>query len=483
MVEPGVDAGRRAPPRPRLIVAGALIGFVIARLGAVDVAGIITNDSLGYLRRAEDPFGAGFVSQGYRQAAYPLFVTASNVVGDLFGWDHFLGVALLQRLVLATALAATIWALRWWSIPIVAVATSETFVVHTDLLLTEGLLVPMCLLMAALAAAVAVGRVTSVRSARVVLITLCGITFVGGSLKLQYGLLGALAVASAFLLVGDSLVTTRFARASVGAALGLLVALGIVQSVENRAELGVLEPVSERARAEWYGAWQAVFTVDRGNRRDPALTEFYDGGDLYHFLHGIERTVTDYPARAAIIRDRVDSMFAAADTSARREQLRAFVGGLGMGRVDDLYGIVNQSLASGDVAELRSSFNRVAHELGSTELVGSYNDGEPPGLLSFGGLFDPAQALLDDHRDLKSPVAWISIATMVSCLFVRGRHRPFVTGALMVVVGSAAAMATGYIDNARYLLGPFAVCIVGGTVALRALVRSPIVNNVKERIR
>ena len=112
--------------------------FVVLRLLAVDLAGIVTNDSLGYLRRADRPFGAGFVSQGYRQAAYPLLISFSNLVGDVFGWDHIFGVALMQRAFLGIALVTVIWGLRWWSTPVVVVATSSSFVVHADLLLPEG---------------------------------------------------------------------------------------------------------------------------------------------------------------------------------------------------------------------------------------------------------------------------------------------------------------------------------------------------------
>lgn len=466
----------------RHVLAAGLIAIAIARVGAVGLGGIVTNDSLGYLRRAADPFGAGFVSQGYRQAAYPVFVAFSNGAGDLLGWDHVFGVALLQRSLLIVALAATIWALRWWSIPVVAVATSESVVVHTDLLLPEGFLVPACLFAATLAAGVTVGRTTTGRSARIVLVALCVVVAACGSIKLQYGLLGALAVAAAYLVARDGLVSTRFAKLAVGGLLGFLVTLGLAQAIENRSELGVFEPVSERARAEWYGAWMAVFAIDPDNAGRPELAEYYDEGNLYTFLHGIEREEPDYQTRAAIMRDRVDSMFDAAGTSARREQFSAFVGGLGMGRLDDLRGIIDRVLASPGDPDLRISFNSVGRQ-DTTLVIDGYNGGFRPGIATFGPLLDPAQVVLDDHRDVKKPVAWLSVVTMLGSLIVGGRHRFFVPATLVVVVGSAAAMATGYIDNARYLLGPFAVCVIGATVAARAIVQSSGLRNVISRFR
>lgn len=469
----GVTLVNGASVQLRHLVAFALIAVAMARVGTVALGGIVTNDSLGYLRRAEDPFGAGFVSQGYRQAAYPMLVAFSNGVGDVLGWDQVFGVALLQRSLLVGALGATIWALRWWSIPIVAVATSESFVIHTDLLLPEGFLVPACLLAAALAAGVAVGRTTTGRSAGSVLVALCVVVAACGSIKLQYGLLSALAVAVAYLVARDGLVSARFATLAVGGLLGSLVTLGLVQAIENRSELGVFEPVSERARAEWYGAWMAVFAIDPDNASKPELAEYYDEGNLYTFLHGIEREEPDYSTRAAIMRDRVESMFDAAGTSARREQISAFVGGLGMGRLDDLKGIIDRVLVAPGDPELRISFNSVGRE-DTGLVVDGYNGGLGPGIATFGPVLDPAQVMLDDHRDFRRPVAWVSILSMLGSLVVVGRHRFVVATTLVVVVGSATAMATGYIDNARYLLGPFAVCMVGGTVAVRAVVQSSV---------
>jgi hypothetical protein len=454
----------------RRSAAVVLCVWAAARFLDVSVSGIVTNDSLDYLRHAESPLGAGFVWQGYRQATYPIIMAISNGVGDVLGWDHVFGVALVQRLYLAAAVVTSVWALRWWSVPVVAVATSETVVLHANFLLPEGFLIPSCLFVASLATAVAMGRVSTRLAGRVVIVAACLTACLATAVKLQYGVLLALAAMAALLLVRESVVGRRFAATSVGVALLFALGLATAQSFENRSELGVFEPVSERARAEWYGAWQAVFGLSADNRGRAELAEFYDGGNLYTFLHGVEQDVPDYVERAEIIRDRVDAMFDAAGTSARAEQFSAFIGALGVGRTDDLSAIVNGVLdARGD--PIRSiSFNVAARPPGTpVAVIDDYNEGHVPGIATFGPLLDPAQSLLDDHRPLKEPLAWLALVLMVAGLFVNGRHRPVVLAAVAVIVGAAAALATGYIDNARYLLGPLLVCLVGASLALRAV--------------
>jgi hypothetical protein len=46
----------------------------------------------------------------------------------------------------------------------------------------------------------------------------------------------------------------------------------------------------------------------------------------------------------------------------------------------------------------------------------------------------------------------------------------------------ALAMASGYTDNARYLLGPLSIALVGGTMAVRALALSPAARAAWDRV-
>jgi hypothetical protein len=474
----GFDSSRaRWSALPSLVtrrrVAVLCLALVACRILAVDLAGVVTNDSLGYLRRAGDPFGAGFVTQGYRQAAYPLLISTGNRVGDLVGWDHIFGVALMQRGLLVAALMTLIWALHWWSAPLVAVATSSSFVVHADLVLPEGTLVPASLLLGGLLAVIVRGRANTPRLARMTLIGAVAAVALCASIKLQYAALILVVAAAAWTAYRDRLVDRRFAAITVGSTALFVVLLAAAQSFENRAELGVFEPVSERARAEWYGAWQAVFGVHPDNRDDPDLAEFYDQGNLYTFLHGIERSQPDYRTRARILRDRIDAMFEAAGTSARSEQAAAFLGALRAGRLDATSGIVSEVLGAphGD-SMTRISFNGEFAADDGMSIVADLNDGEPPGIASSGPVLDFSQRLFPDYRGLRGVLSIVTIGLMLASLMLHGRHRLAVAAVLGSVTAIAAALSTGYLDDARYLLAPLALMLVGGTLGLQAITSS-----------
>ena len=214
-----------------------------------------------------------------------------------------------------------------------------------------------------------------------------------------------------------------------------------------------------------------MFGVHPGNRDDPQLAEFYDGGNLYTFLHGIERAEPDYPTRARVIRDRVDDMFEAADTTPRAEQVAAFLGAMRAGRLDDIEGILDRCPRrarrrqhDADLLQQRSS----PIDSGAT-IVADLNDGAHPGVVTTGPLVDFTQRLLPDHRGHRGTLAVAALVMMLAGLAVRGRHRVAVASVLGSVVLIALALSTGYIDNARYLLGPLALMMVGGTLAARAI--------------
>jgi hypothetical protein len=468
--------GRAKALDPSTLGSICLVGFLLlcaARVLTVDVAGIVTNDSLGYLRRAEAPFGAGFVYQGYRQVGYPLFMALSNVSANVFGWDHIFGIALSQRCVLLLGLGLVAWSLRWWSVPTMLVATSATFVVQTGFILPEGLLVPGCLIVGGILAAVTAERFRSARGGQAALIVACAASALCASVKLQYAALLALALATAWLLHHDGLLTRRFAIAAIGSTAVLVGSLALAQSVENRSELGVFEPIAERHRSKWWGAWQAVFVLDPSNRREPALAVYFDHGDLYTFLQGVERDVADYRERREIVENRIDSMLRAAGMSPREEEFAALFGSLRGGRTDDLHGIADRVLGAepGDPI-VGIEPNALFESNGRGAIVDGLNHGLRPGVMTTGPLLDFSQRVMGDHREWRSIVGITSLIAMLVSLLVRGRHRPAVIAVTAMMVAISLAMASGYTDNARYVLGPLIVGMIGGTLGVQGLVRS-----------
>jgi len=446
------------------VAAAMAITFALARVLAVDIAGIVTNDSLGYLRRSEDLFSEGLLAQGYRQVGYPLFIAFSNGVGDALGWDHIFGVAFLQRMCLLLSLAALIWAARWWSAPAVLVATSATYVLLADFILVEGLVIACCIASGALLTATTYGRISTRTTGTVVLIGSALVALVAGGLKLQFASLLALTAAVGWVLVKDGVLSRRLAVISTLLVGGLIGA----QSIENHRDLGTFEPIAERQRSMWWGAWQAVFILAPENRDNPALAEYYDGGNLYTYLHGVERDVPDYLTRRDMILERTEAMLDAAGTSMTRERIAAFLGAIQGGRSDDLAGVTQRVLGSplGD-AMIRVEPNRVAQAQGADAVLAGFNDGFAPGVVTAGPLLDPAQRYVNDYRGWIRWLSPVAIAGLIAAAIFGRRERPAAIGVLAMLFASSAAMASGFTDNSRYLVGPLTVVLIGGTNAVR----------------
>ena len=450
-------------------LAAVFITFISGRLLAPDVAGVITNDSIHYLSRSVRLSENGLVVQGYRQVAYPIWVWVADVVGEVLGWDTVFGVALMQRTLLVVA-AIVVWtSMRWWSVPILVVVSSSSFVVQTDFLLPEGLLIPGSFLVAALAAS----HVRQVGVAvRFPLGSLVAMALIGcwmAAVKLQYAALLLLALAVGWQSVRDGNVTRRAVAWVLGGALMAVGVLTLAQAVENQRELGVFEPVAERGRVEWYGAWQAIFSVEN-NAENPSLSEWYADGDLHTFTHGIEATEPDYRKRAPIFRDRVSQMFDAAGTSALSEKAKAFIGAIRGGRVDDLGGIVSR-IGSDQSGSQRSRFahNYLADSDGVDSLLAQINKGERPAVVTAEPVLDVTQKIAGDYRGWRP---WLGIGALLSLgagLLIPGRHRVVVIAVLTMLAGVWGVLASAYLDVGRHLVGPMTVSLVAGTLCVEAI--------------
>lgn len=446
--------------------------FFVARVLATDVAGVVTNDSLGYFSRAsEDTFGEGLVVQGYRQIAQPLWIVFTDTLGDVVGWDRIFGVAIMQRSVLIVGVLLVWWALRLWAIPVLMIVTTPTYVVHADFVLPEGFLIPWCLVAAGLTANV-VGRAEFTRQYPTAVAVASGsLAFLLATIKLQYASLLCLTAAISWILHREGLLTRRVAIAAVVVPLALTATLALAQSFENQRDLGVFEPVSERARAEWYGAWQAIFVAEKENRTDPAQAEFFDEGNLYTFLKDLESSEPNYEVRVQAVDERIDEMFAAAGTTHLRQNINSFVGGLQAGRTDDIAGIVNSALAATPADQSgRLTLNFVGAEGGAPAVIERVNEGRPSGVLSTSVVFRRFGRLYEDYRPLKAVYAMTGVIVLALSLMVPGKHRPTSLAGLALIGSVAAALGSAYIDNARYLLGPTTIVIVLATCAVRSVV-------------
>lgn len=457
-----------APGRVSRWLGGVVLAVFAVRLLTPPVGGIITSDSVGYLSRSFHPLSYGLVVQGYRQTAYSVWIHVLGWLGGPIGLDAVFSVALVQRLMLLAGIVLMWGALRWWSVPLLVVVTSATFVINTDYILMEGFLIPTALITAALAASVVTGRGIGARHPRAALVAVTVLAVAMGLAKLQYSVALLLACAVAWLAFRDRALTLRFALVTLSVAGVLVGGLAIGQTVENHRELGTWEPVGERARAEFYGAYEAVFVVHPGNRKRPQLAPFYDDGDLYVFLHGLEEREPDYTVRQAALRQRVDEMFVAARTTKTRQQAAAFLGALQGGRTDDIVGVTNKVWREG-VDGMRARLAATSRNPGAARTLVAATDGRETKIVTIEGATSPLQAVLDDYRSARGLLGLAGLALALAALAVPGRHRAFLLASTLSMLFVSAVLGSAYIDNARYLISPTVILLVGATLGARAL--------------
>lgn len=420
--------------------------LLVVRVVSVPIVPVVSNDSIGYLDRASAPLATGLVDQGWRQFGYPLFLDVAGDLGSLIGWDRLFAMAAVQRLVFALGIWLVWRTLRWWALPALLFVGSETIVGVTSLLITEGLIVGVATVFGAcLVAAIrsrdsrATGRWHAASLVSLLVLV---------SLKLQFA-----ALILPYLLI--TLVVYRGVARAVTLALPVAFSAVLIvgMSFENANEVGRFEPVSERARASWYGAYQAVFTVHPANAEDPELARYYDDGDLYEFLHDLERREPEYSVRREVLNQRIHDMFDAAEMSPAAERLQSFIGAIGIGRTDDIKGLVDLVRhADPGSAETTLSRNSFARSHGAQAVYESFNHGRRPSMV----LAQPARELVPLPRDVRARHMLIGWSIVISFVIHVASRRGWwwVSGGMLIAMAAiAAALATSYMDNARFLYG------------------------------
>ena len=431
--------------------------WIVLSVLSVDISAIVSNDSVGYLKWARSPFSKGFVGQGYRQVAYPLWIWITDALAQLMDWDRLFSVALAQRLLLLFAFIALWRMLRWWVMPFLLVALNPSYIVHADFVLSEGLLVSLCPLAAVGLIPLLHRKETLQRRPLTYLTAMSFLGFVLASLKLQYGSFLLLALLASLLIW--KFAPVRRANLFIPILISFCALSFVVagQALDNRTEIGVLEPVSQRERVAWVFAYQSIFNLNSTNMSNPNLADLYDSGNLYVFLHGLETSEPNYLYRRELIEDRIDLLFSAAETSRRAQQLKSFFGALGGGRFDDTAGMVERSIQQ--PASQRATFNSLLNR--DLELVTSQlNEGKPPGILTLGPLGETIPTPFGDHRKLFAVLSYLAIAVSISSLLVPGRHRIFAIAGLIPTIFSGVALSSVFADNFRYLMGPLSFTII-----------------------
>lgn len=454
------------PLRTALLLA---LGFlVINRLLAVNIIPVITNDSVGYLSHANDAWADGFVWGGYRQVGYPLLLVATDTAGSFLHIEPVLLTAAIQRLLLGLGIAYAVWLFRWWSLPLVVIATAPDIVAYTNLILTEGAAIPLSILYGTLLAHLVLNRHPG--------------SFPHAS-SLPFGILGDRAGAPArrALLVVASLVVLaltlvkyqaialvfplcallwmdfrdesrrRFVIVLGVSLAGVLTVVSSLMALENRSEYDDLFPISRGIRNGYWGTFQLVFNLNPENRENPALTTYYADGNIFDFIREVEGTIEDYPTQRAVFENAITLMLHEAGMDKRQEQLRATWGAMRGGRFDDIRGIVALiRTSSTDSAEATIHKNSFSTARGIDQYVAGYNGGQKIEPVLTAALFHSGLTL-----SARSMIVWtgpLTLIVLLAALALFQGIRLFaaagVLGALMVF----GLVGLLLVDNYRYVI-------------------------------
>ena len=441
---------RKHAPRVRKILEWAVLIVAICRLIGVRWTPVVTNDSLGYLRRASSPLSTGFVAEGYRQLAYPVWLWCIDRISNLFGIDRLFAIVLCQRLLLLVALVLAWRVLRLWAAPALWFVTSTNIVFWTNFVLNESILLSLGILVAVAVIAGATSQVP-LRSVPVSrhperwLVAAIVVVMFATALKLQYVLLGLPVVALFFVLAQHRQVNVRRVLA-VGVGVGVLLSIMVVgQVVENSREYDEATPLAEQQYAHWWGAYYSVFTLTPFDRVPESALEFRKDFNYYPQLRRIE---PDPHKRKKIVEERIDRLFRAAGTTRRAQQGLSFFGGLAGGRHADLANLRNRVGAGQDpVAQ-----NWLGSASGAAAVLEQVNDSHetvdwsPPSVMT---------ATQWPLRDSKWVYSLLAVGALAGCMYgltLRGRERWIGPASVLATVGVAALLSTGYIDIQRYLL-------------------------------
>jgi hypothetical protein len=381
--EPSIDPTGKVRERVILGIIILLGLIAISSLLSVNLFPVITNDSLTYIGFGRNLGEFGFVHLGYRQFGYPLFLWITESIStSVLSIEPLLFVSFTQRLLLVVGMGYAIWFWRWWALPVVAVALTAEILSYTNLILSEGLSVPLALiLVCATSHFLCVANRNEPDGVRTTGLVLgVGVVLIA---------LWLLAIRFTFAVFGISpLVIAIAARNTVfrrdvlllfGAYLfGATMIVGLT-SAENKAEYGEFSPATRDARTAYWAAWSTTFLLDPSNASDPDLAELYGNGTPYEFIYEVDALDVSYPEQALIYRKAIEEMLVTAGTGVWGSRVQSFLGALRAGRLNDIAGVVG-TIVSSDKASIDSAIhaNYYADQFGPEAFADDFNGGQLP---------------------------------------------------------------------------------------------------------
>jgi hypothetical protein len=385
-------------------------------------------------------------------------------------------------MLLAGALGYAVWLWRWKATPIVLLVICPGFLVYPNFLLTEGLSVPLSLLLACL-----VGHFFSLTStpspplehgaasalpskAPITIAALATfLVFVLLTLRFPLAVFGLVPV----MFVAGAIRSGSPSRRALSAILLVFLLVGGVftaaLAVENKNEHGVLSPSTVGEPAQFWGAWRLTFILNSENQNIPALEEFYDGGSPHPRIARTASENPEYRDQAISLEADITEMLDLAGMDRSQERLFAMAGVLRGGRIDDLRGYTATALRA-DARSIDEAINgnEFALNNGVDAFAERYSDGLLPQSIITSPVFPqfPASGIQKVLKYLL-PLALLGLAVLTA------RKRQWLSGLAFLgpIIVLSVAMGWVLLDNVRFVL-PGSVFAIAGCCALWALPRA-----------
>lgn len=461
-----------------IVAIAAVIGFGLS----VNVFPNVNNDGVDYIAYSQDLGAGGLVHLGYRQIGYPLVLSVERFVSALVGIETLLFSVLVQRLLLGLGIGYAIWLWRWRSFPVVILAITTSLLAYTNFVLTEGITVPLALLLACLVAhhfSVISARVeetpaelpelsAGISDRRIAVSTAWAATAVAFlllTIRFPFAVFG---IAPVMLWVASR--RRRVPSRPYGLALLLYVvaagSLTLGMALENSNEVGVFAPTARAERSLYWSAWHLTFTLHPENQTDPGLADFYDNGSPYFRIWDIEDEHDSYPDQAAELNRSIAGLLAAADLSLPRERLFSFLGALRGGRMDEVRPRI-EAILDTDASNVDAAihWDEVSKNQGWDAFNDRYNNGARPQAMITSPVFpDPRLPYVTTLLKWLLPLALVG--TLMLAVFKRKR----LLGITFLAPTLLYSAALGWLlaDNARFLMTT-TVYAVAGLCALWAV--------------
>ncbi len=429
-----------------LVAAGA---FTLFSFLSVNWYPTILPDSLHYLAHASDLRGTGLIQMGFRQVGYPLWLYVTGSVAAAAGFAPLHGVVVAQYSLLAAAIAACVWAMRWWSIAPIALLTLPSAVAYANLLLTEAIATPIAVICAA--ALVGAYRLQRIgKPFRVPSLVAATLATVLPMIRLHYALM-TLAVLVGLVLLSDPQKLRR-PRTYIVPSLVIiaLILFAGALTLENQADEGVASPSLGSERALFWVVWETVVPNNREAIRTQ-LPDVYSSGSSDAVIVAIDNSGLDYHSRVEAYDAATTSILRIAGTTLMEQRIASALGAVFGTRLDDVGpALLYTARKDSGLAERDIHHYTTVRPADPSWIAETYNEGTAASPVLMAATSLPALPLPYLGRVLSFVVPIITVLS--GYLLIDPRSRRLAMSSTVVTVGYPAASFLFVFDNLRYLL-------------------------------